>query len=240
MTAAAIPIQRYMRIAGVLLLISAVCGGLGESYIPGRIIVSQDAAATAKNIVGMNGLYRWGFAFYLAEALCDIGLAALFYVLLRPVNRTLALTAAFFGVLSTAMYAVAEGFYFAPTLVLSGAPYLTTFTPDQLNTLALLSMRLFNRIAGIYLIFYGVATLIRGYLIYRSGYLPRFLGAIVAVAGLGFIWQTLSFVLAPRLVTSYFMIPMAIAGISMMLWFLVKGVDESAWNRAVSERPGSA
>jgi hypothetical protein len=230
----AIPIQRYVRLAGVLLLISAIFGGLGEAYVPGRIIVSADAAATAKNIADLHTMFRWGFASYLVEAVCDISLAVLFYLLLRPINNMLALVAAFFGVLSTALYAVAEAFYFAPTVILSGAPYLKTFSPEQLNTFALLSLRLFGRIAGIFLVFYGIATLIRGYLIFRSGYLPKLLGVIVSVAGVGFMWQSLALVLAPGFASSLFMIPMAAAGFALIYWFLVKGVNVARWNEAAA------
>src|SRR6185369_7771341 len=106
-----------------LILLSAVFGGLGESYIPSRIIVLGDAAATAHNITSSAMLFRFGFATYLVEAVCDVALAVLFYVLLRPAGRHLALFAAFLSLLATAMYAVAEAFYFAPSVILSGAPY---------------------------------------------------------------------------------------------------------------------
>src|SRR5207302_9239783 len=144
-------IQRYARIAGVLFLVSAVFGGLGESYIPGRFIVSGDAAATARNIIASPMLFRVGFATYLVEGICDIALALLFYLLLRPVAKNLALFTVLLGLFSTALYAVAEAFYFAPTVILSGAGFLKTFSPDQLSSLAYLSLRMFGQVAGIFL-----------------------------------------------------------------------------------------
>src|SRR5215475_5079352 len=117
------PVQRYARVIALLILLSAVFGGLGESYVPSRIIVSGDAAATATNIAASPMLFRLGFAAYLVEAVCDVALALLFYVLLRPAGRHLALFTAFLGLISTALYAVAEAFYFAPTIMLSGADY---------------------------------------------------------------------------------------------------------------------
>jgi hypothetical protein len=115
-------------VAGVLLLLSMVGGGLGEFYIPNKMIVSGDAAATAQNIVASSALYRFGFAAYLVEAICDITLALVFYALLRPVNRYVALLAAFFGLVSTAVFAGGELFYYAPTHILGGATYLSTFS----------------------------------------------------------------------------------------------------------------
>ena len=88
-------VQAYARIAGVLFLLSFVAGGFGEAYVPSRLIVSADATATAENIKTFDSLFRMGFASYLLEAVCDIALTLILYVLLRPVRRDLALLAAF-------------------------------------------------------------------------------------------------------------------------------------------------
>lgn len=222
-------LQTYARIAGVLFLVSMVAGGLGEFYIPSKLIVSGDAAATAKNIIASNSLFRIGFATYLVEAICDIALSLVFYVLLRPVSKNLALLAAFFGLVSTAVFAVSELFYFAPTHILGGADYLKTFSPEQLNTLALFSLRLYGIGGGIFLALYGIGALIRGYLIYRSNYLPKFLGVLLALAGLGFIMKNFFLVLAPAYPSDLFLLPMPLAGVAMTAWFLVKGVNVSQW-----------
>ena len=226
--------RRYGNAIAVLILITVVFGGLGESYIPGRIIVTGDAAATARNIVDHPLLFRAGFATYLVEGICDIALSVLFYLLLRPVSRSLALFAAFLGVFSTAMYAVAEAFYFAPSIILlNNADYLKSFTPEQLTGLAYLSLRMFTRVAGLFLGVYGLATLIRGILIYRSTYLPRTIGALFVIGGLSFIAATLTTVLAPAYFSNVFLILMAPAGLSLMVWLFIRGIDEDKW-RAMS------
>jgi hypothetical protein len=191
--------------------------------------VSADAAATAKNIVAFNSLFRWGFAGYLIEAVCDIALSLVMYILLKPVRRDLALLAAFFGLVSTAVFAVAELFYFAATFILGGADYLKTFSPDQLNTLGLLSLKFYGYGGGIFMVFYGIASLLRAYLIYRSGYLPKFLGVLLALAGLGFIIKNFALVLAPSYPSDVFLLPMPLVVLSLTLWFLVKGVDVPKW-----------
>ena len=191
------PVQRYARAAGILILLSIVFGTWGEAYVPSKLIVTDNAAATAQNIVASPVLFRTGFAAYLVEAVCDVALALVFYVLLRPVDRNLALLSAFFGLVATATYAFAECFYFASSLLLSGAGYLNTFTPDQLQTRALLSMKLFGQIAGLFIGFYGLATILRGYLVYRSGYLPRTLGVLFLLGGAAFVVQNLLVVLVP-------------------------------------------
>jgi Domain of unknown function (DUF4386) len=222
-------IQTYARIAGVLFLISMVGGFFGEFYAPSRLIVSGDAAATAKNIIASNTLFRVGFASYLFEAVCDIALSLVMYVLLRPVQKHLALLAAFFGLVSTAVFAVAELFYFGPSLILGGADYLKSFSPDQLNTLALLSLKMYVLGGGIFMAFYGLATGLRGYLIYRSGYLPKALGVLMVLAGLGFITNNFVLVLSPAYASDLLLLPMFLAGVSLTVWMLVKGVDVRKW-----------
>ncbi len=227
--------QTYARVAGVLFLLSMVAGFFGELYAPSQVIVSGDATATAKNIVAFNSLFRAGFAGYLVEAVCDISLSLVMYELLKPVRKDLALLAAFFGLVSTAVFAVAELFYFGSSLIVGGAGYLKSFSPDQLNSLGLLSLKMYGLGGGIFMVFYGLATLLRGYLIYRSGYLPKALGALLALAGLGFIASNLVLVLAPAYASDVLLLPMFLAGVSMTVWLLVKGVDVPKWEaRAAS------
>jgi len=235
-SARAASVQTYARIAGVLFLLSIVAGAFGELYVPSRIIVSSDAAATAKNINALGWLFRLGFAVYLVEAVCDIALTLIFYVLLRPVRRDLALLAAFFGLVSTALFGVAELFYFAASLILGGANYLKTFSPDQLNTLALLSLKLYGYGGGIFMVFYGVAAVLRGYLIYRSGYLPRVLGMLLVLAGLGFVAKNFALVLAPAYASDGLLLPMFLAGVSLTVWLLVRGVDVTKWEAKAPAR----
>ena len=221
--------QRYARLAGLLLLLSAVFGGFGEMYVPEKLTVWTDPAATAGNIITSNALFRLGFASYLVEAVCDVVLAWAFYVLLRPVRPNVALLTAFLGLVSTALYAVAETFYFVPTLLLGGGDYLTVFTREQLSAIALLSLKLFGNVGGIFLVFYGVASLLRGYLIVQSRYLPRTLGVLLGLGGVGFIVQDILIVLSPARSSGLLLLPMIVAMLSLMLWLLVKGVDARHW-----------
>lgn len=222
-------VRTYVRIISVLFLVSMVAGFFGEMYAPSRIIVSRDAAATAHNIVNSSSLFRLGFAGYLIEAMCDIALALFMYFLLKPVKKELALLAAFFGLVSTATFAGAQLLYFGSSLILGGADYLKTFSPDQLYTLALLSVKYSSIGSGIFMVFYGTASFIRGYLIYRSDFLPKFLGVLLMLGGLGFIMRNFLLVLAPAYASSYFYAPMFLGGLSLTGWFIFKGVDVAKW-----------
>jgi len=226
--------QTYARIAGALFLLTMVFGFFGEMFVPSRLIVGNDAAATARNVVANDALFRLSVVSYLIEALCDVALSLVLYLLLQPVRRDLALLAAFFGLVSTALYGVAEVFYFAPTLLLGGADYLKAFTPEQLNALALLCFKLYARVGGMFMVFYGVAAVVRGYLIYRSGYLPRPLGVLLTIAGLGFITRNFVLVLAPAYASDLLLLPMFVAVLSMTLWLLARGIDIARWNARVT------
>jgi hypothetical protein len=221
--------QTYARAAGVLFLLSMLAGGFGEFYVPSRLIVPGDAAATVRNIETSDAFFRLGFASYLVEAVCDITLTLIFYVLLRPVRRDLALLAAFFGLVSTALFAVAELFYFAGPVILQGAHSLKGFSPDQRDGLVMLSLRLYGYGSGIFMVFYGLACLLRGYLIFRSGFLPRVLGVLLAIAGLGFVTRNFLLVLVPALASDFLLLPMFLAGLALTVWLLVKGVDVPKW-----------
>jgi uncharacterized protein DUF4386 len=225
----AAPAQAYARIAGALLLVSLMAGGFGEFFVPSTLIVPGDAAATASAIVARGSLFRLGFAGYLVEALCDTGLTFTLYVLLRPVRADLALLAVLFRLLATALFACAELFYWAASLILRGDSYLKSFSPDQLDALAFLSLELYGYGGGIFMVFFGVASIVLGYLIFRSGYLPRLLGALFALGGLGFVLRNFLLVLAPAWAFSALLLPTVLAAAAMTFWLLWKGVDVARW-----------
>jgi hypothetical protein len=221
--------QTYARAAGILLVLTMIGGFTGELYLPSQLIVPGDAEATARNITASPFLHRLGFAMYLLEAACDITLSWVFYVLLRPVNREVALLAAFFGLVATSTFAMAEVFYFAPSFILGDPGYLSSFSSEQRNSLAMLSLRYYAYGSGVLMVFYGIAFAIRGYLISRSTYLPRFIGLLMMIAGAGFVIRNLLLVLVPHAASTLLLAPMFVAAISLMVWLLARGIDRSKW-----------
>ncbi len=216
-------LRRYARTAGVAMLLSIVFGFLGEMYLPGKIIVSGDAAATAANIRDNPTLFRLSFASYLVEGICDVVLLVFFYILLKPVNRNLALLSAFFGVVSMVTFAVGQSTFFASSLILRDAGGMAAFTSEQREALALLAIRFTAMINALFLCMYGIASMLRGYLIARSGYLPRVLGILFVIGGAGFFLRSILYILAPSLGSPLLLLPMAVAGIPLMAWLLWRG-----------------
>ena len=223
-------IQAYARAAGILFLVTLIAGGFGEGYMPSKIIVSNDAAATAANIKAFGFLFRLGFAGFLIESLCDTTLALNFYVLLKPVNKQLSLLAAFFGLMAAATFAVTELFYFMALHWLGDASYLKTFQPEQLQTMALLSLRYYSYGGALFTAYYGVAWIIRSYLIFRSGYLPRLIAILMGIGGFAFVLRNFLLVLAPAYASDVLLMLMFPGGLFLMGWLLVRGVDVAKWN----------
>jgi len=153
--------------------------------------------------------------------------------LLKPVSRELSLLAAFFGLMATATFAFAELFYFAPVLIL-GRSYLNTFSPDQINSLALLSIKFYGYAGMILTAYYGMAWIVRSCLIFRSGYLPKFLGVLMAIGGIGFVVRNFLLILAPAYASDVLLMLMFPGGLIMTVWLLVKGVDVPKWNAKVN------
>jgi hypothetical protein len=229
-TSRAESIQMYAKIAGTLLLLSFIGGGFGEAYAPAQLIVSGNAAATAHNVLASGALFRLGFLGYLVEAFTDVALACLLYVMLRPVHANLAFCAVLFRIMATATFAFGEVFYFAPSLILGSDAYLKTFSPEQLQSLALLSFNVYSFAGGFSQVFYGIASLILGYLMMRSSYLPRVIGALWVLGGIGFVIGTILLVVAPDSASSLLVVPQLLASLALAMWLLIRGVDTVRWN----------
>jgi hypothetical protein len=229
------PVQAWARTAGILILITFVAGGFGEGYAPDRLIADSGGAATLANLMAHPALYHWSFAAYLTEAFCDIGVAVLLYLLLKPVGRGLALATLMLGLFATAFYAACELFYFAlPQVVLRHPDILAGFTTQQVNAVVQLSMYVFDYGGGFSLIFYGAGWMIRGWLMIRSGYLPKLLGGLMIAGGAGFVVHTLAQVLAPAYESGLLLLAMAPGGLLLGLWLLIRGVDAAKWEAAVA------
>jgi hypothetical protein len=120
-------------------------------------------------------------------------------------------------------------FYIAPSLGISGNPYFATLSSAQRNAFILISLSLYGYGGSIFMVFYGVATTLRGFLVFRSGYLPRFLGVLLVLGGLGFIIRNFVLVLIPRYDSGLFLLPIMIAMIPLAGWLLLKGIDLGKW-----------
>lgn len=228
--------RRLARLAGTFYLLTILLGIFAQAFVSGRLVAPGNASVTAANILQHESLYRAGFAVYLVEMACQITMTVLFYGLLRPVNRNASLLAAIFGLTGCVIKILARLFFFAPLLVLGGARYLSVFDAKQLEALALLFLRMNYVAETIALVFFGLYAVVKGYLIIRSTFLPRILGAIGAVAGLG--WLTYLYEPLARGLLPFILAAALIGSASLIGWLLVFGVDEQRWTeQAAAAQP---
>jgi hypothetical protein len=231
--------QVVARIGGVLYLIIILAGTLIEAAVRDKLIVSGDAAATAGNIMASPLLWRISIAGELMTQVCSVALALVFYVLLRPVSRNLALLAVFFNLVAIAIQVANSLNLFAALFLLGSDDYLKAFEPNQLHALSYLSLKSQGYGFGISLVFFGCECLVLGVLIFRSGYLPKILGVLMNIAGLCYLINSFALFLSPAFENSIFhavLVPSFIAESSLCLWLMVKGVNVAKWQGAV-DRP---
>jgi Domain of unknown function (DUF4386) len=226
------------RMAGAFYLLTIIMGVFAEVFVRGALVVRDDAAATATNILAHETLYRFGLAADLVMLVCYIAVTLLFYDLFKPVSRSLSLLAAFFSLVGIAVLAVNSLNHLAPLVFLGGADYLSAFEANQLQALALVSLRMHARGYSIAGVFFGTYMILLGYIIFRSGFLPRIVGVLMAVGGLSFFVNSFATFLLPALAARLPDISMlgGIAELALSLWLMAMGVNAAKWVEKASAR----
>jgi len=216
------------RMAGVFQLLEAITATFGQVIVLGKLIVFGNAAATAGNILGHERLFWLGFASCLVGVVFHLAWALLFYELFKPVNRRLSLFAAFVILVGCAIQALTSLLYIAPLLVLERGNSVSAFTAEQSQALAVVFLRLNTYAFDIYLVFFGLWCVLIGFLIFKSTFLPRVLGVLLAIAGLG--WMTFLYPpLANHLFLPYIAGASALGEIPLELWLIVMAVNAQRW-----------
>ncbi len=227
----------YARSAGFLYLVIFIAAMVAHFYIPSTFIVPGDAAATATNIRASEPLFRLGgIGSELVILLSEIVLSVILYVLLKPVSKTLSLVAAVSRLAMTTIHGVNLLNYFFALLLLSGADYLTVFAADQLQALVMLFLDAHSYGFTIGIAFFTLHVFVLGYLILRSGYIPRILGVLFLIAAFGYLIDSSAILLLANYETPDFLaLPIIIAEIAFPLWLLIKGVSIEQWEKRALE-----
>jgi hypothetical protein len=219
--------SRRGRILAALYLFVIMAGVTAQAFISDGLVVSDDAAKTAANILANTSLYRLGFSIFMLEMVAQAVASMMFYDLLKPVNRSVARASLIIGLTGCGIKTMARLFYYTPLILLGGAPYLSAIEPAQLQALSLAFLKINSQGAAIGVVFFGFEGLLRGWLVFRSGFLPRFLGVLSIVAGFG--WLTY---LWPPLGSQVFMFVALFAIVGVFLtcgWLFIRGVDDVKW-----------
>ena len=226
------PSQRTTaKVVGAFYLLMMVTGVFAEFYARGRLIVPADAGQTARNIMASERLFRLGTVSDLITFAGDVILVVALYVVLVPVNRNVALLAAFWRLAECAVLAVITLSDFAALRLLRGADYLRAFDTAQLQALARLFIGLQADGYRIGVVFFGLGSTVFGYLWFKSRYIPRALAALGIFSSLLLAIVTLAIMVFPRLaavvIPAYFA-PIFIFEVTLGFWLLIKGVATPA------------
>jgi hypothetical protein len=223
------PAQRNAaRVIGIIYPLQMATGIFGEVFARGRLIVRGDAARTAENIMGAEGLFRLSIVGDLLTYILVMVLTWALYVLLRPVNRNLALLGAFFRLSELAVLCIATVNSLVVLRLLSGAAYLKTFEPDQLRSLVMLAYQTQGIGMSVGFVLLGLGSAIFAYLLLRSRYIPRALAWLGIIGALLLSLGTLAVILFPGLgaIGMSYMMPMGLYEVGLGFWLLIKGIRQ--------------
>ncbi len=221
------------RLAGFLYLFMVPFGIFGVMWVPSIIFVSGDTAATAHNIMTSESLFRLGIVSALIVQVLHIFVVLALYKLLKPVNKNHALLMVIFALVGIPIVMLNLLNQFAALLLLSGADYLTVFAADQLQALVMLFLNLHEHGFMIAHIFWGLWLFPMGYLVFKSGFIPKILGVLLIIGGLGYLIDFVTFFFIP----DFDAIKMFtfLGEVLLPLWLLIKGVNVEQWEKLALE-----
>ena len=214
--------KKVARLAGLFYLAFIAASVLADRF--GQIGLG-DASAIVDGMTASDWYFRIGLMFGLFSALLFLLAAWALYILLKPVNRDLALLFLLLNLVGVAIQCLSYVNLFAARQLLSGADYLNAFQADQLRAQAVSLVYLYKDSFMIAQIFYGTWVFPLGYLVYKSGFLPRWLGALLMIDCIAIlVWFFQYFLLPGHEALSYPCWAISfIAEFSLGLWLLIKG-----------------
>ncbi len=229
--------NKTARVAGFLYLLMAPFGFFGMLYVRSILIVPGDAAITANNIMASESLFRSAIVSTLMVQIINIFMVLILYKLLKPVNKNHALLMVIFILIGAPIAMLNELNRLITLLLLSGANYLTVFTADQLQALVPLFLDLHEHGITIAGIFWSLWLFPMGYLVFKSGYIPRILGVLLIIAGFGYLIDSFAVFLLPKFYAtiSQFILFATYGEFFFPLWLLIKGVNVEQWEKRALE-----
>ena len=220
------------RVAGALYLVANLFAPFTLLYLPSRFIVRGDAAATASNIMASELLFRLGIVGNLFTFIANIFLALALYQLLKVVNKNMASLMVILFLVGVPIAMLNELTQLAVLQLLGGAGYLKAYPADQLQALAYLLLRLHDQGLLIAHIFFGLWLLPMGYLVFKSGFIPKIVGVLLVIAGVGYVVQSFAAFLGYNVNIILFT---GLGELVFLLWLLIKGVNVEQWKKRALE-----
>lgn len=226
--------QTYARTGGVLYFMIIILGIFYELVVRNSILIPGDSMATMASLKQHEFLWRLGIVAEFMSSIASIGLILIMYRLTQLVNKDLAMLAAFFNLAGVTIQTGYIIQLIEALFPIGASSYLQAFTPEQLSAMISLSTKSHLFGFGIALLMFAPYFLLTGYLIYKSVYLPKFVGVLYMISGAGYLVNSVFLILAPQFSGMVFMIivlPVFIGEMSLSLILLIKGVNEQAWSK---------
>jgi Domain of unknown function (DUF4386) len=221
---------RSARLAGLIYLAVIGLGMFGEIFVRGSLVVSGNAASTATSILASQTLWSTGIATDLLMHVLDVPLIVFFYLLLRPVNKPLALLSTVLNVVQTCVLAANKLSLVVALLLLQRSVSASAVSPRGLEELAYVAINLHGYGFGVGLIFFGFTCLVRGYLLFKSEFVPRVLGVLLVIAGISYLVNSFALLISPALAAALFptiLLPAFVGELALSLWLLLARHDLS-------------
>ena len=219
-------------VAGLGLLFMTISAPIANFGVIEKLVIPGNPASTVTNIMASAGLFRIGIGVFLIVAILDVVVAWALYILLKPVNNSISLLAAWFRVVYAAVLAFALNNLLIVLRLINGTDYLAAFETSQLHAQVMLFLNAFTDGWDLGLLIFGLHLLVLGYLAFKSGYIPKILGILVLVAGLGYTIDAVGKLLSPNYTLSLAMFTF-IGEVLLIFWLLwrgIKGFDKELQN----------
>ena len=218
-----------VRIAGYSYLLIFLFGFFANFFVIESLIIPGNAATTTRNIISNEFLYRIGILSFVLMVILDALVAWALYILLKPVNKNISLLAAWLRIINCSIFGIALYSLINVLHLISSAEYLAAIEISWIESQIMLSINSFNSTWLIGLVFFGVHLSVLGYLIYKSGYIPKILGILLIIASLGYLIDSFANFLFSNyndyknIFTLVVVVPGIIGELSLTLWLLFKG-----------------
>lgn len=220
--------RKAARVAGLLYLVTCIPAPFSLLYVPGKLVVSGNAAATAKNILGSEWMFRLGIAGQLVSAIAFLFTVRALHRLLQGVDKRLASLMVTLFAISIPISCVNALNDIAALILVRGADFLSVFSEPQRYALAMVFLRVHSQGLFVAQIFWGLWLLPFGVLVYRSGFLPRILGVLLILNGCAYPIQSFTSFLLPQYASLVYRytFPALMGEAVVILWLLIRGAKD--------------
>ncbi|MDH5729373.1 MAG: DUF4386 domain-containing protein [Gammaproteobacteria bacterium] len=223
--------KKIARLAGFLYVLLVPLGVFGILYVPNALIVSGDAATTISNILSNENMYRLSIVSALLTQIVNLFVVVYLYILLKPVNKNHAAMMLIFILVAVPIAMFNELNRIAVLFLLNDS---ITLARDQVHSLVTLLLDIHQQCIHLVGIFWGLWLLPMGYLVYQSNFIPKFIGIFLIIGGIAYVIDFFTALLFPNF-TLFASDYTFLGEVLMMLWLLIKGIDEKQWNKTAHE-----